>query len=175
MAIGFWWIWFCIFFSGYALVYAIVHSLSNKKNPHSFIKSKVYPILSLAYAFVALSFWIFVLYNANLTFITTRVTHSILSQLIVGWSLLGLLFWVPFFRKNYALSFIHSTPFFMLPLTFLIKNVYNYGILEASDVMNMGRLYLASILIYTAVIALFLMTQFIFLGLTSLRHHHHQL
>jgi len=102
-------------------MYAVLDLLSKNKKWNSFIKTKVYPLLPLTYVLITTCFWIFILYKGNFAFISKRVAHSMLAQLIIEWSFLGLLFWIPFLRKKDYLSLIHSTPFFMLPLIFCCK------------------------------------------------------
>ena len=173
IAIGFWWIWFCIFFSGYAIVYAISHLLIKKEKWSGFIKTKVYPLLPLTYALVTTSFWIITLSESNPAFIAEKVAHTPLAQAIIEWNLLGLLFWIPILRKKNYISLIHASLFFILPLIFVGKNMMRFGILEREDIFNLLYIYTASTFIYSLVIIVLLLTKFLFLHLTSIRHHHH--
>lgn len=172
IVIGFWWIWFCIFFSGYAIVYGTAYFLSNKQHPNLFIKNKIYPLLPLAYALITTCFWLFILYKANLSFVSKRVAHSILAQLLIMWSFLGLLFWLPLFRKNYSLSLMHSLLFFILPLAFIAKNILRLGVFEKDDILSLLRVYLASASVYLLAIIILLIAKFAFLNLVAAKHHH---
>src|SRR5690242_8762428 len=171
VVISFWWIWFCIFFSGYSIVYVIAYLLSNKKNPNVFIKNKIYPLLPLAYVLMTTCFWIFILYKANLTFVSKRLVHSMLAQALIGWSLFGFLFWLPLFRKNSAISLMHSLPFLILPLAFIAKNILRLGVFEKDDILNLLRIYTVSASIYLLPIIILLAAKFAFSNLVTTKHH----
>lgn len=170
IAIGFWWILFCIFFSGYAIMFTITHLLSKNKK-WGFVKTKVYPLLPQAYALITTCFWVFILYKANLGFVSKEVAHSMLAQFIIIWNLLALLFWIPFFRKKYYFSFIHSLLFFCLPLVFMGKNLFRFGILEREDIFNLLRIYAVGFAIYFAAISMLWIAKYFFLHLTFAKHH----
>jgi len=172
IAIGFWWIWFCIFFSGYAIVYVIAHLLVKNEKWSSFIKTKVYPLLPLTYVLIITCFWIIILYKGHPSFISKRVAHSALAQVIIGWNLLGLLFWIPFFRKKNYISFVHSSPFFILPLIFVGKNMIRYGILERDDIFNLLHVYVVGAFVYVALMSILLFARFLFLRLATPKHFH---
>jgi hypothetical protein len=170
--IGFWWIWFCIFFAGYAIVYVIAQLLLKNMKWKSFIRTKVYPLLPLAYVLITTCFWIVILYKGNLGFISKRVANSLLAQSLIGWSLLGLLFWIPSFRKKNYISILHSLPFFMLPIAFIGRNISRYGILERDDILNLFRVYITGAFIYVVVIIILMLAKHVILYLTSPKHHH---
>jgi len=172
ISIGFWWIWFCIFFSGYPIVYAIAHLLLKNKKWSNFIKTKVYTLLPLTYVLVITCFWIIILYESNFSFISKKVAHSSLAQMIIEWNLLGLLFWIPILRKKNYICFIHSGLFFILPLIFVGNNIIRYGVLEREDIFNVLYIYTASAFIYAVVITILLLSKFLFLHLASTKHQH---
>jgi len=168
--ITFWWIYFCIFFSNYILVYAISHLLAKKKNWNTFVHIKVYSLLPLAYAFVATCFWVVTFYHYSSDYLVNTIMASISAKLIIGWSLLGLLFWLPFFRKNNHFCLLHSIPLFLLPFIVMATNIFKSGIIEWNDIFNLLRIYLAGLLIYALAIAILSVVRFLILRFVFPKH-----
>ena len=169
--VAFWWIYFCIFFSNYIIVYAISHLLAKNKNWNTFIIAKIYPLLPLAYAFVTTCFWTIFLYQYSFNYIWKTIMAEIPAKLIIIWSLLSLLFWLPVFRKKNYFSLLHSIPFFILPLISIGNNIFKFGLLEWDDVWNLLRIYIAGLLIYVAAIIILLVAKFLILCLASPKRH----
>ena len=169
--IAFWWINFCIFFSNYVLVYAISHLVAKNKKWNAFIHTKVYSLLPLAYAFVATCFWAVTFYHYSPGYIVNTIMASLPAKLIVGWSLIGLLFWLPFFRKNNHFCLLHSIPLFLLPFMVFAINIFKYGIIEWNDIFNLLRIYLAGLLIYAIAIATLSVVRFFILHFIFSKHH----
>ena len=169
--IAFWWIYFCIFFSNYVIVYAISHLLAKNKNWNTFIKTKIYPLLPLAYAFVTTCFWTILLYQYSFNYIWKTIMAEIPAKLIIVWSLLGLLFWLPLFRKKNYFCLLHSIPFFILPIIIIANNIFKFGLLEWDDVLNLLRIYIAGLLIYVGAIIILLVAKFLILRLASPKRH----
>ena len=169
--VAFWWIYFCIFFSNYVLVYAISHLFAKKKNWNIFIHTKVYSLLPLAYAFVATCFWVVTFYHYSSGYIINTIMTSIPAKLIIAWSFLGLLFWMPFFRKNNHFCLLHSIPLFLLPFIVMAINIFKYGIIEWSDIFNLFRVYAGGLLIYAIAIAILSIVRFLILRFVFPKHH----
>jgi hypothetical protein len=169
--IAFWWINFCIFFSNYVLVYAISHLVAKNKKWNAFIHTKVYSLLPLAYAFVATCFWAVTFYHYTPGYIVNTIMSSLPSKLIVTWSLIGLLFWLPYFRKNSHFCLLHSIPLFLLPFLVIAINIFKYGIIEWNDLFNLLRIYLAGLLIYAVAIAILSVARFFILHFIISKHH----
>jgi len=161
--IAIWWINFCVFFSNYVLVYSISHLLAKNKKWNVFIHTNIYSLLPLAYAFLATCFWAITFYYYRSDYVVNTIMASIPAKLIVAWSLLGLLFWLPFFRRNDHFCLIHSLPLFLLPLIVMTTNIFKYGIIEWSDIFNLFRIYAGGLLIYAIAIAIVTVVRFLIL------------
>jgi len=162
---------FAYFFSNYIIVYAISHLLAKNKNWNTFIKAKIYPLFPLAYAFVTTCFWTIFLYQYSFNYIWKTIMAEIPAKLIIIWSLLSLLFWLPVFRKKNYFSLLHSIPFFILPFIIIANNILKFGLLEWDDVWNLLRIYIAGLLIYVAAIIILLVAKFLILCLASPKRH----
>ena len=169
--IVFWWIYFCIFFSNYVLVYAISHLLAKNKNWNTFIRRKVYSLLPLAYALVTTCFWVVTIYHYSSDYLINTIMASIPAKLIVAWSLFGLLFWIPSFRKNNNYCLLHNIPLFLIPFILFAINIFKYGIVEWSDIFNLLRIYMAGLLIYAVAIATLSVVRFLILHFIFPKHH----
>ncbi len=110
-----------VFFSGYALIFAIISLLTDIKSlkPTSLIV-RLYRLLPLSYAFVGALFLGFVLKSGYENAQFSQVTHlfDVSPLQIIG--LLSLLFFIPVFRKLPILSLLHSLIFFFLILKDLV-------------------------------------------------------
>ena len=166
-----WWIYFCIFFSNYILVYAISHLLTKKINWYTFIHTKVYTLLPLAYAFVATAFWGITFYYFGTDYIVKTIMASLPAKLIIVWSLLGVLFWLPFFRKNNHFCLLHSIPLFVLPLIIIAINIFKFQIFEWNDLFNLFRVYAGGLLIYAIAISILSLIRFLLLRFVFPKHH----
>lgn len=168
--IVFWWIYFCIFFSNYVLVYAISHLLAKKKNWKTFVHTKVYPLLPLAYALIATYFWVTSFYYYRPDYILNTIMSSTAAKVLIAWSFLGLLFWLPFLRKNNTFCLVHSIPLFLLPLAGIVSNIFKYGIVERNDALNVLRIYTAGLLVYAIALAILSLTRFLILRFVFPKH-----
>jgi len=169
--IAIWWIYFCIFFSNYILVYAISYLLARNKNWNTFIHQKVYSLLPLAYAFVATAFWAVTFYYYSADYIVNTIMVSLPAKLIIAWSLLGLLFWLPFFRRNDHFCLWHSIPLFLLPFIVMATDIFKSGIIEWRDIFNLFRVYASGLLIYALAVAILTVVRFLILRFVFPKHH----
>ena len=165
-----WWLYFCIFFSNYVIVYVVSYLFAKNKNWNSFIKLKIYPLLPLAYALVATCFWIISSYRYGFDYISKTIMAGIAAKLIITWSLSALVFWLPVFRKKIYFSLLHSIPFFILPFVGVAYNIFRLGILELSDVLNILRMCAAGLLIYAVAIIILQIAKRLFLRTHSPKH-----
>ena len=165
----FWWIYFFIFFTGYPLLYAFVFLMGKTRSLHHFITGRIRPLLPLAYAFVSTFFWILMISTGRMNFVAERIASTAPSVLIMLFSLSSLLFWLPAFRKNIKLSFIHSLPLFLLPPSNMIWRILSHEIVVHDYIIGMLRIYTAGLIVYTVAIALLLFSKWLS-GLLSLRH-----
>jgi len=158
----FWWMFFCIFFSGYPLVYIFFHLISKNKNAHHWVTEKVYPMLPLTYAFVATWFWLFMLFSGKLHFVFARIALLAPSALVVFYSLSALLFWIPSLRKKPGLSLIHSLPLFLLPFIDMILKTSRHKIIPHDYISTLIRIYTAGIIIYVISLVFLFIVKWIF-------------
>jgi hypothetical protein len=157
----FWWIYFFIFFTGYPLLYAAVFFTGKTKNLHHFITERIHPLLPLAYAFVSTIFWILMICTGRMNFIAERIASGTPSVLVILFSLSALLFWLPAFRKNIALSFIHSLPFFLLPPLNMLWKTLSHKVVANDYILNLLRIYSASVILYLLAIVFLLFVKWV--------------
>ena len=167
----FWWIYFCIFFSGYPLAFAIVHLTAKNKKLHDSITLKIYPLLPLAYAFVTTCFWILMLCTGKMQFILEKIASATPSILVIFWSLTAFLFWLPRFRKNHNLSLIHSLPLFMLPPLNMLIKASRHSIVAHDYIINLLRIYTAGLIVYIIAIMFLLLIKWLLPNVFSFRRH----
>ncbi len=165
----FWWIYFCIFFSGYPLIYTFFY-FTNKKT-HLLITKKVYPLLPLSYAFVATSFWLLMFYAGRMNFVLDRIISAWPSALVIIYSLAALLFWLPVFRKNSSLSFLHSLPLFLLPFFNMLIKRYKHKIVDHDYIISLVKIYTAGVVVYIIAIAFLIMIKWLLSRTILLKHH----
>ena len=166
-----WWLYFCTFFSNYLIVYAIVVLIAKNKNWNSFIRLKIYPLLPLAYALVSTCFWIMCSYRYGFNYISKTIMSGLAAQLLVAWSISGMAFWIPVFRKRNCYSVFHSLPFFILPLVSIGSNIYRTGVLETTDMLNLLRICVAGLFIYAAALIILIGVKYLRVALHAPKHH----
>ena len=164
-----WWIYFCIFFTGYPLMFAFLYFTGKSKSMHR-IAEKMYPLLPLSYAFVATCFWILMLCTGRADFIFERIASAIPAMVVILYSLTSLLFWVPKFRKKTYLSLLHSLPFFLLPPSNMLLRITRHKIVAHDYIFNLLRIYTAAFILYILVIIVLLIVKW-FAGTVIFRHH----
>lgn len=167
----FWWIYFAIFFSGYPLIYGFLYSMGkSKKSIHGVIAEKIYPILPLSYAFVATSFWILMISSGKMGFIIEKIVSVVPAALVIIYSLIGLLFWLPFFRKKPTLCLLHSLPLFLLaPLNMLFKAL-GHKVVAHDYITTLFRIYTAAFILYIIAISFLLLIKWV-TGTFAFKHH----
>jgi len=166
----FWWIYFCIFFSGFPLIYVLFYLVSKNKSMH-LTAEKISSLLPLSYAFVATCFWILMIYTGRMNFVIERIASFAPSALVILYSLSALLFWLPVFRQNIKLSFLHSLPLFLLaPLNMLLTSL-RHKIVHHDYISALFRIYTAGFIIYIIAIIFLLTVKWLLLKTQILRHH----
>lgn len=165
----FWWIYFCIFFSGYPLIYLFFYFVTKNKNkPHS-ITVRMFALLPLTYAFVASCFWILMICTGKIHFINEKIVSEAPSALVILYSLFALLFWLPVLRKNTNLSFVHSLPLFLLPFFNMLLRIYRHKVVDHDYIISMVKLYTPGIIIYIIAIVFLLLSKWLFAEVFSIR------
>jgi hypothetical protein len=149
------WIELETFFSGYLLVYAIIHLVASKPPLTNFAKTRLLPKLPLAYALAGTLYLGLQLKDAYPDYTIGHMAASIQLPFLKIWALLSILFWIPLFRKKPVFSLLHSSVFFFL----LLKSLYLNLFTSAADndmVRNSMKIYSVSIILY--LVALLLVT-----------------
>ena len=143
------WIELETFFSGYLLVYAVIHLAASFQPFTSFLKSKVLPKLSIAYAITGTLYLGLQLKNGYPDYHITYLIADIRAPYLKIWGLLSILLWIPALHKKAIFSILHSMVFFIL----LVKSFYVHRFSSAADndmAANDMKIYSVSILINLA-------------------------
>jgi hypothetical protein len=152
----FWWIYFCVFFSGYPFIYILFYFIGKRRSMHHAVEEKILPILPLAYALVAICFWLLVITTGRMNFVIQRISSAAPSALVILYSLTSLLFFLPAFRRKIWWSLLHSLPLFVLPFYYIFSRGTRSQITDREDILNLIRIYAAGFMIYIIVMVLML-------------------
>ena len=166
----FWWIYFCIFFSGYPLMYVFIYFTGKSKSMHGLIAEKIYSILPLAYAFVSTCVWMLMICTGKMYFVIEKIASAAPSALAIIYSLAGLLFWLPFFRKKTYLSLLHSLPLFLLPPLNMLFKALRHKVVAHDYIVTLFRIYTAAFILYMIAITFLLVIKWA-AGAISFKHH----
>ena len=116
-------------------------------------------------------FWAVTFYYYSADYIVNTIMVSLPAKLIIAWSLLGLLFWLPFFRRNDHFCLWHSIPLFLLPFIVMATDIFKSGIIEWRDIFNLFRVYASGLLIYALAVAILTVVRFLILRFVFPKHH----
>jgi hypothetical protein len=152
----FWWIYFCVFFSGYPFIYILFYFIGKRRSMHHAVEEKILPILPLAYALVAICFWLLVITTGRMNFVIQRISSAAPSALVILYSLTSLLFFLLAFRRKIWWSLLHSLPLFVLPFYYIFSRGTRSQITDREDILNLIRIYAAGFMIYIIVMVLML-------------------
>jgi hypothetical protein len=140
------WIELETFFSGYLLVYAIIHLVASKPPLTNFARARLLPKLPLAYALAGTLYLGLQLKNVYPDYTIGHITASVQLPFLKIWALLSLLCWIPVFHKKPAFSVLHSSVFFFL----MLKSLYLHLFTSAVDndmARNSMKIYSVSIIL----------------------------
>ena len=165
----FWWIYFCVFFSGYPLIYGFLYFTGKRKSMHGSIAEKISPILPLSYAFVATCFWILMICTGKMNFVFDKIASVAPAALAIIYSLTALLFWLPLFRKKKYLSLLHSLPLFLLPPLNMLFKVLRHTVVVYDYISTLFRIYIAAFILYIMAITFLLLIKWV-AGLFLFKH-----
>lgn len=166
----FWWIYFCIFFTGYPLIYALLYLTGKSKNMYGLTAEKIHPMLPLTYAFVATCFWIMMIGTGKMSFIIHKIASVAPAALVITYGLTALLFWLPFFRKKTYLSLLHSLPLFALPPLNMLLKALRHKVVAHDYIITLFRIYTAAFILYIIAITFLLVIKWVAGGM-SFKHH----
>lgn len=122
------WVELETFFSGYVLVYALIHLAASNGPATGFAKTRLHPSLPLAYALVGTLYLGLQLKNASDNGFDHLLGNTQLPYLKI-WGLLSVLLWLPLFRKKPVFSILHSLIFFIL----LVRSFYLQFFTSSAD------------------------------------------
>ncbi|MDP9229268.1 MAG: hypothetical protein M3O67_01190, partial [Bacteroidota bacterium] len=143
------------FFSGYLLIYAIIYLMASNRTVTNFVKSKLLPKLSLAYAFVGILYWGLQLKNAYPDYHINHLIAGVQFHYLKIWGLLSIFFWIPLLNKRAVFCLLHSLVFFFL----LIKSFYlQLSIPSGNNDLARNNIKIYSVSILLNLIALILVT-----------------
>lgn len=151
-----WWIYFCIFFSGYPLVYILFYFIAKRKSMHQTVAEKIFLMLPLAYALIATCFWLLMIFAGRMDFVVQRISSAAPSTLVILYSLSSLLFFLPAFRRKTFRCFLHSLPLFVLPFYYIFSRGNRAELIDYEDILNLIRIYAAGLIIYIIAIIILL-------------------
>lgn len=149
------------FFSGYSLLYAIILVFAGNKQSQNNFKKRIVSVLPLSYALVSTLYLGLQLKNLYLSYSSGNIRLAIHHPYLMIWGLLGILFWIPSFRKKEVLSLLHSLVFFFI----LVKDIiFQIGSSVDENILkNDMRIYTVSFLLNLAAFILIALLYFFFL------------
>ncbi|MDB5123570.1 MAG: hypothetical protein JWP94_1699 [Mucilaginibacter sp.] len=141
------------FFAGYPLIYAIVVYIADSRRLSNSLISRIDSFLPFAYALVGTLFLGFQLKKLYPDYSAANINQVIQQPWLIGWALLSILFWLPWFAGKKILSLIHSFLFF----SFLIKDIILQLFTSSRDgniINNDMKVYAESLFLNLACIAI---------------------
>ena len=149
------------FFSGYTLLYAIILVFARNKESGNNFKNRIVSVLPLSYALVSTLYLGLQLKNFYLSYSSGNIKLAIHHPYLMIWGLLGMLFWIPLFRKKEVLSLLHSLVFFFILVKDIILQISSS--VDENILKNDMRIYTASFLLNLAAFILMALLYFFFL------------
>jgi hypothetical protein len=150
-----------VFFSGYPLVYYLVHWITGSKPASGSFRSRLISLLPWAYALLGTLYLGLLLKNAYPDYSVSYVKHKIQEPYLTLWGLFSLIFWIPAFNRKPLYSLLHSLVFFF----FLVKDIGNAFFKLTTDhhiVRNDMNIYTVSIVLNGVSLAFISMIVFLF-------------
>jgi hypothetical protein len=108
-----------VFFSGYPLVYYLVHWIAGSKPANGSFRNRLISLLPLAYALLGTLYLGLLLKNAYPDYSVSSVKLKIHEPFLTVWGISSLIFWIPNFNRKPIYSLLHSLVFFF----FLVKDI----------------------------------------------------
>ncbi len=147
------------FFSGYALIYLIIHYLAEHLQIKKVTKINLVSLLPLAYALVGILYLGLQLKNLYPNFSIEQIKLSTQNPYLKIWGLFSILFLIPALKKKPVLSFLHSLVFFY----FVVKDLLLHFLwrTEKNVVSNDMNIYTKSIFINLSAFVFILLCSFL--------------
>lgn len=140
------------FFAGYPLVYAVVYLLAGREEKRTLLKKRLVAFLPYGYALAGTAFLGLQLRNYYPAYSMDSMITGLRYPFLKIWALLSILFWVPAFSRNTAISLLHSLVFFYL----LVRDLFLYltaGNPDRHMVKNEMKVYTDSVLLQAGALA----------------------
>ncbi|MEO7264288.1 MAG: hypothetical protein ABIW38_05215 [Ferruginibacter sp.] len=144
------------FFSGYPLLYAVIHSIAGKDPLKNTFATRLKTLLPFAYALIGTLYLGLQLKNLYPGYTIENIQHSIHLPFLVLWALISLLFWIPAISKIKLFSLLHSLVFFF----FVLRDLFLQLSSSAADknILNTDmRIYSMSLLLNLTALAVILL------------------
>lgn len=149
-----------IFFSGYPLIYLIIHSVASMPAVKMNFKKRILAVLPYTYAFAGILFLGFKLKNSYPDFRMEHILQQIQNPFLFCWGVLSLIFWIPRLNKIHLLSFLHSLIFFFLVIKdFFIQKTASFN--DNTLLRNNMKIYTISLLLYLVILIVFYFLSFL--------------
>ncbi len=148
------------FFSGYPLLYVIVHFIFENQSIKNKIKSRIVFLLPLAYALVGTLYLGLQIKNLYPDISLDRLQIGLHRPFLMIWGILSVLFWFPVFRKKTIWSLFHSFVFFF----FILRDVVFQMIGTNSDkeiIANDMKIYTVSLFVNLGAFLFIILSSFI--------------
>lgn len=148
------------FFSGFAILYALLHVLAELQNGKLFEKIRsILPLLPISYALTGLLFLGYLIKGVVVMNIQIDGPLQIDIPYIHYAGLLSLLFWVPAIRQRAWLSLLHSLFFFSIIGIDLVD--YMKGNVGVEVLQNDSRVFVDSLLTGIFTISIVILLKFL--------------
>ncbi len=139
------------FFSGYALIYTVIHFFSgNPLLKRQFI-GRIVSFLPFSYALLGTLFLGFQLKKLYPDYSFEHIRLTIQRPYLLIWGLLSITFWIPAICKRAVLSLIHNSVFFY----FLASDLFIQLVTPSADnniIKNDMKVYAASVILNLSVL-----------------------
>lgn len=146
------------FFSGYPLIYSLVHLIGGKqrKGQSVFVKMLLAG-LPFAYALTGTLFLGFMVKNISPDFSIKNIGAQFQVPYLQAWGFLAILFWIPVFNKKPLFTLLHSLAYFFLLAADIFHAFSNNG-----SIKNEMNIYTASLVLNIFSLAITLLVQLFF-------------
>ena len=114
------------FFSGYCLLYLLIHIYAGKPERRGGFKKRLVALLPYAYGMTGVLYLALQLKNLFHDYSIAHIATWMEKPWLLSWAFLSLLFWIPVIAKKPVLSLLHSLVFVVIMVYDILVN-YNTG------------------------------------------------
>ncbi len=148
------------FFSGYPLVYSVIHFIAGKTSLKNNFTRHIPGLLPLAYALTGTLYLALQLKNLYPDYSLENIKLATQLPLLMIWGILSILFWIPVLGRKPVWSLLHSLVFFF----FLLKDLILHAFQSSADknvVRNEMKIYTDSLLLNLGALILVFLISFL--------------